>query len=130
VWANIRFAPIPAIGSLRRNAIMINIPNGWGSMRRIGLVVLVLVIGLIAQMEHERGHISATMRAMDQAGYGERTIKRAKHSHCAFGEATFVFISQGGRLARETSGYICTGHFGSASIHNGPVDPSENLVWD
>ena len=98
-------------------------------MRLIGLVVLVVAIGLVALFADEEFHVRATFRAMDQAGYGERVIKRARHSHCPLGDASFAFLSQGGRLEHETTGYICTGYFGSASIHDGPLDPDEDLDW-
>src|SRR5215467_10834526 len=98
-------------------------------MRRIGLVVLAVAIGLVALSADEEFHVRATFRAMDQAGYGERVIKRARHSHCPLGDASFAFLSQGGRLEHETTGYICTGYFGSASIHDGALDPDEDLDW-
>ena len=46
------------------------------------------------------------------------------------GDARFAFLSQGGRLEHETTGYVCTGYFGTASIHDGPLDPDEDLDWD
>ncbi|MBO0758941.1 MAG: hypothetical protein J2P54_24100 [Bradyrhizobiaceae bacterium] len=100
------------------------------AMRRVGLVVLVVAIGFVALVANEEFHIRATFRALDQAGYGDKTSKRARHSHCQFGETTFAFIAQGGRAEHETSGYVCTGYFGPASIHDGPLDPDEDLDWD
>ena len=92
------------------------------------MVVLVVAIGLVALFADEEFHVRATFRAMDQAGYGERVIKRARHSHCPLGEATFAFISK--RLRNETTGYVCTGYFGTASINDGPLDSDEGLHWD
>jgi hypothetical protein len=43
-------------------------------------------------------------------------------------EAMFAFISK--RLKDETTGYVCTGYFGTASINDGPLDPDEDLDWD
>jgi len=104
--------------------------HGVVAMRRVGLVVLVVAIGFVALVAEEGFLIHATFRAMEQAGYGgDRRIKRAQHSHCPLSEASFAFLSQGGRLEHETTGYICTGYFGSASIHDGPLDPDEDLDW-
>ena len=61
-------------------------------------------------------------------GYSEKVVKRARHSHCPLGVATFAFISK--RLKDETTGYVCTGYFGTASINDGPLDPDEDLDWD
>src|SRR5215469_8873332 len=63
-------------------------------MRLIGLVVLVVAIGLVALFADEEFHVRATFRAMDQAGYGERVVKRARHSHCPLGDASFAFLSK------------------------------------
>jgi hypothetical protein len=98
-------------------------------MRPVGLVVLIVAIGFVAILADEDFHVRKTFRATDQAGYGEKRIKRAQHSHCPLGEASFAFLSQGGRLEHETTGYICTGYFGTASIHDGPLDPDEGLDW-
>lgn len=100
------------------------------SMRLAGLVVLVVAIGFVALLADEEFHVRVTFRAMDHAGYGEQVIKRARRSHCPLGEASFVFLSQGGRLKHETTGYVCTGYFGTASIHDGPLHPDEGLDWD
>ena len=96
-------------------------------LKLLAVVVLVVVIGFVALFADEEFHVRATFRAMDQAGYGEKVIKRARHSHCPLGEATFAFISK--RLRDETTGYVCTGYFGTASISDGPLDPDEDLDW-
>jgi hypothetical protein len=99
-------------------------------LKWLAVVVPVVAIGFVALVAEEGFLIQATFRAMEQAGYGgDRRIKRAQHSHCTVGEASFAFLSQGGRLEHETTGYICTGYFGAASIHDGPLDPDEDLDW-
>ena len=97
-------------------------------LKWLAVLVLVVVIGFVALLADEEFHVRATLRAMDQAGYGEKVVKRARHSHCPLGEATFAFISK--RLKDETTGYVCTGYFGTASINDGPLDPDEDLDWD
>jgi hypothetical protein len=96
-------------------------------LKWLAVLVLVVVIGFVALLADEEFHVSATLRAMDQAGYGEKVVKRARHSHCPLGEATFAFIS---KRKDETTGYVCTGYFGTASINDGPLDPDEDLDWD
>jgi len=83
------------------------------------------VIGFFALLPDEEFHVRATFR-MDEAGYGEKVIKRARQSHLS-GEATFAFISK--RLKNEATGYVCTGYFGTASINDGPLDSDEGLDW-
>ena len=98
-------------------------------LKWLAVVVLVVAIGFVALLADEEFHVRATFRALTQAGYGEQRIKRAQHSHCPLGKASFAFLSQGGRLEQETTGYVCTGYFGTASIHDGPLDPDEDLDW-
>jgi len=95
-------------------------------LKWLAVVVLVVAIGF-ALFADADFHVRATFRALNQAGYGENTIRRARHSHCPLGEASFAFLAQRGPLEHELTGYVCTGHFGTASIHDAPLDSDEDL---
>jgi len=64
-------------------------------------------------------HQRAALGALTEAGYGERTVAPSRRWRCHLGRGT-EFWAQGGRIGRETTGYVCTSHILPARIYETP----------
>lgn len=104
---------------------------------RISLLVFgaaaVVLLGFIGGVIAEHYLANQGIRALTAAGYGELALRRAGHD-CPLGEVTFTFIAQGGARGRregvENEGYVCTGLFGGARVHEAKLDPADRPDWD
>jgi hypothetical protein len=98
--------------------------------RSIGVSFALLAVGLTGWVLDAYWHRDHQVLALRSAGHGELVLGRARHANCPAGYASSTFITQGGPARRETSGYVCTSHFGRPIVREEPLAGDDYLDWD
>lgn len=96
---------------------------------RLGRIALALLAGFLAWLGDGLFHQQAAREALSAAGYGERITASSRPWRCILGRGT-EFWAQGGRIGRETTGYVCTSHFLPPRIRETPditFDPFRDI---
>lgn len=97
--------------------------------RLSGILALLAVGAATVWLFDGYWHYEAVRQALRSAGYGEFTWRQAVTSKCSAGQRTSAFIAQGGRVGRETKGYVCTGYFGPPQVREGALESVDRLDW-